>query len=118
MKIAICTSSGKNVDLHFGKTSTFYVYSVNHGEKIFEDKRSISPYCATDEYENSLGTHTVQLDKLKNIFEAINDCTKLYTVSIGEKPKEELEKLGLTVQLCDCPIDSIPTCSGNCKSKE
>ncbi len=110
MKIAVCTSDGNKVDLHFGKTSTFYVYEIEKGEKNFIDKRDVGAYCSSENKD-----HGFKIDKFEMTYQALKDCKKLYTASIGDTPKLKFEEKGIEVKLCSCDIDSIPTCSGNCK---
>jgi nitrogen fixation protein NifB len=110
MKIAVCTSDGNTVDLHFGKTSTFYVYDVENGDKNLLEKREVGAYCNSENKE-----HGFMVDKFEVAYQALKDCKKLYTASIGDTPKFKFEEKGMEVKLCSCEIDAIPTCSGKCK---
>lgn len=115
MKVAVCTTDGAEVDLHFGKTSTFYIYETNGGGMTLFEKRDVEKYCSSDEFLNDDGSDTFQLAKIEKIFGAIKDCEKLYTVQIGDKPMKELMEKGLRVQKCSCAVDSISSCGENCK---
>jgi nitrogen fixation protein NifB len=114
MKIAICSSNGEKVDMHFGETASFYIYEVEGKRKSFVEKRFTSPYCETGPRAKNQ-QHAFNNDKIESIYNVIKDCNKMYTVAIGEKPGEELKQKGISVQLCNCNVDMIPTCDGNCK---
>jgi hypothetical protein len=115
MKVAICSSNGVNVDLHFGKTSTFYIYEIAGGAKEFIETRDIDAYCVAEEFPTSDPDHKFEQEKFDPVYKTISDCKKLYTVQVGDTPKLKLEEKGITVQLCSCPIDEIPTCNCKCK---
>lgn len=118
MKIAICTSNGSDVDLHFGKTDTFYIYQIDNGIKSLLDKREVEKYSPVKEFLKDTGdTHKYDSIKFEFIYNTIKDCKKIYTVSIGEVPRQKLDDKGIEVQICNCPIDLISTCNGNCKPK-
>lgn len=117
MKVAICSSDGIDVDLHFGKTSEFYIYNIHGGHKTFLEKRGLEKYSPTEEFLSGLSSdHEFDSNKFDAVYKALSDCKKIYTVSIGAVPSEKLKEQGMEIQLCSCPISSIPTCSGNCKS--
>jgi predicted Fe-Mo cluster-binding NifX family protein len=44
MKVAICSSDGTKVDLHFGKTNTFHIYNFEGGKKSAIALREIEKY--------------------------------------------------------------------------
>ena len=116
MKAAICTTDGSKVDLHFGKTSIFYIYEIEKDAKTLLEKRIVEKYSPSKEHliESNI-SHIFDPKKLEFICNTISDCKKVYTVSIGEIPKQKLATKGIEVQLCNCPIELIPTCSGKCK---
>lgn len=116
MKVAICSSNGSHVDLHFGKTSNFYIYELSKKEKFFIDKRSVGKYSPVKKFLREEGeSHPFDQKKFDAVYNVIGDCKKVYTVSIGEVPKKKLHEKGIEVQLCNCPVDLIPICGGNCK---
>lgn len=118
MRIAVCTSSGSDVDLHFGKTTTFYIYEVEKGRKTLLAKRKVEAYSPSAEFlKESEGSHAFDPSKFELAFAVISDCRKLYTLDIGDEPASKLKEKGIEVQLCDCPIEKIPTCSGKCKPR-
>lgn len=118
MRVAICSSDGSNVNLHFGKTNTFYIFDIEHNLISLMEKREVGKYSPTEKFLRESGeSHTFEQEKFDLVYHTISDCRKVYTVSIGDVPRQKLSEKGITVQLCDCPIDSISTCNGNCKSK-
>ena len=117
MKAAVCSSDGSHVDLHFGKTSVFYIFEIENGLKTMIGKRSIDKYSPSEMYlKEGNESHEFDRQKFDKVYEVISDCGKIYTTSIGDVPKHKLEEKGIAVQLCNCPVNMIPTCSGNCKS--
>ena len=115
MRIAVTTTSGETVDQHFGKASNFNIYDVKDGELKMVDMRQVESYCECENGEPIDPNHKFAPDRFSAVKEIIKDCDKLYTVQIGEKPKEQLQILGIDVQTCSCKIEQIPTCKGNCK---
>lgn len=117
MKIAVTTTDGINVNQHFGKAEDFYIYDLVGGTATFLNKRNVQSYCETDEKGDAVDPdHDFSLDRFSLVYEVIKDCEKLYTQQIGDKPLEKLIDKGIKVQKCMCGIDSLPTCSGNCKN--
>ncbi len=114
MKAAICTTTGEKVDLHFGKTSTFYIYEIHGPKKELMEKRTTGEAYCPGEVKTEDKDHVYDQDKLQSIYELLIDCDALYTVSIGDTPGRKLKAMGIDVRLCHCPLDLIPTCNGNC----
>ena len=57
MKIAVSSSNGKDVDLHFGKSKTLYVYEFNGENTKFFEKREVE----IDEDRKHQGVKIVKL---------------------------------------------------------
>lgn len=116
MKIAVCSSDGRHVDLHFGKTTVFHIYRIDNGVKAFIGKRETEAYSPSAEFlKDSDASHEFDSGKFEKAYAAISDCQKLYTADIGKEPADRLKEKGMEIQLCNCPVDMIPACSGNCK---
>lgn len=115
MKIAVTTTDGVNVNQHFGKADSFYIYEVKNGELKNIEKRDVKPYCDSGSDTMPDPNHNYSVDKLLLAFEVIKDCKILYTQQIGKKPEQGLHNMGITVKLCNCPIESVVGCSGECK---
>ena len=115
MRIAVATSDGNKVDQHFGKATRFDVYDVEGEEMKLVESRDVTSYCDCADGKPVDPAHKFSPDRFSVVKEKLKDCDKLYTVQIGEKPKEQLQIVGIDVQTCSCNIDQIPTCKGNCK---
>lgn len=115
MRIAVTTSDGKKVDQHFGKATTFTIYDVNDGNLKMVDLRVVDSYCQCENGEPVDPGHQFSPDRFTKVKETISDCDKLFTFQIGEKPKEQLERIGIDVKVCGCAVGHIPECRGNCK---
>ncbi|WP_319591232.1 NifB/NifX family molybdenum-iron cluster-binding protein [uncultured Draconibacterium sp.] len=113
MRIAVTTSNGDKVDQHFGKATRFDVYDVEGDEMKLVETREVVSYCSGE--GQPVTDHKFSSDRFSTVKEKLEDCEKLYTVQIGEKPKEQLDIIGIAVQNCTCQVDKIPGCSGKCK---
>lgn len=114
MKIAITTKNGKNVNQHFGKAESFYIYELSGGELKTIEVREVDPYCENEKGLPVNPDHEFALDKMSKIFYTINDCNILYTQKIGDKPLKNLKALGIKVQECTCLVESIISDNLNC----
>ena len=118
MKAAICSSDGIQVNLHFGMTNVFYIYRIEHGERELLEKREVDNYSPSESFlKETEKNHPFDAGKFELIWRTISDCDRVYTVDIGELPEKKLAEKGIKVQRCACPVDQIPTCKGNCKTK-
>lgn len=101
MLFAAATSTGYAVDLHFGQTSTFFIFRKEQGKLTLSEKRSVSPLSAGDP------DHPFDRERFEQITEALSGCSKIYCEKIGDKPKRELERLGFEVVDYSGPIKDI-----------
>ena len=104
MKIAVCTSNGSDVNLHFGKTENFYIYELDDAGIAQLDIRSTEQYC--DRYSSH--EHEFQQSILNSIFDRIRDCKMLFTVKIGDAPKAALIHKGLGIVECETAVCKLP----------
>lgn len=72
--IAAASSDGKNVDLHFGKSADFYIYSVDGDNASFTEHRHIEPAC-------NGGGHDA--GRIEAVVSALKDCEYLLVAKIG-----------------------------------
>ena len=82
MKIAIASSDGKNVDLHFGKAHTLYIYQYTNENLELLEKREV----------------TINPDKKhqwKETLTAIKDCDVIICQQAGMNSKYGIEEEGL-----------------------
>ena len=87
-KIAIGTSDGKNIDLHFGQLNSISIFEVNEsdGTYSFLESRKIERYQKKEAAETGCSCGTEKIGKL------INDCTYLLVAKIGNKPYRILQE--------------------------
>lgn len=106
MKIAVCSSGGNNIDTHFGKADSFKVYELSGSKLNMLSTYEVVPYCRG--YEDK--DHDADVNKLKQIYAMLKDCTVLFTLKIGEAPRRILEGMGLEIVECEyeMPLESIP----------
>jgi predicted Fe-Mo cluster-binding NifX family protein len=104
MKVAVCTSNGNQVDLHFGKTENFYIYEMGNSHIAQLEIRSTEQYSAG---YSSLD-HEFQFDKMNNIFATLKDCEILFTLKIGEAPKAALVYKNISVIECEMAVNRLP----------
>lgn len=91
MKIAVTSSDGENINSHFGKTDTIYVFDIDNMGIKFLEKRNI------EKYSNKDPKHTFRADEFNKVFQAIADCKALYTEQIGNVPAQKCRSLGIDV---------------------
>ncbi|SHH67502.1 nitrogenase cofactor biosynthesis protein NifB [Clostridium grantii] len=101
-RFAIASSTGINVDQHFGQVSEFYIYDEIDGNITFIEKRNVEKYCngKTCVENNEYLDESVKEDKtskLDKIYKSVEDCQAVLTLRAGEKPVQELSKKGIKV---------------------
>jgi len=104
MKVAVCTSNGNKVDLHFGKTENFYIYEMEEFNIAQLEIRSTEKYCAG--YADS--DHKFQFDKINNIFDTLKDCEVLFTEKIGDAPRAAFMYKGISIVECNMGVSRLP----------
>lgn len=104
MRIAVCTSNGNEVNLHFGRTESFYIYEMEEDHIAHLEVRSTERYC--EEYPSP--DHELRPHKLDNIFDKIKDCEILFTARIGEAPRDVLMYKGMSIIECETAISKLP----------
>jgi predicted Fe-Mo cluster-binding NifX family protein len=114
-KIAVTSSDGKQVDLHFGHTNNFHIFEVDETTSAWEfiEKRIIpekidtscqSADCGTGcgqavgtnqaaETGGCLGHNDARLDA---VIVLLSDCTYILTSKVGPKPHMFLKRAGIT----------------------
>ncbi|NJN28094.1 MAG: hypothetical protein HC819_20045 [Cyclobacteriaceae bacterium] len=110
MKVAICSSNGISVNMHFGKTSTFYIYDFRGEERIFLEKREVRPFSQGKFfYLDDARFHPFNKDHFAQVYATICDCELICTSCIGHTPKRKLSEKGHKIHECKGPITNIPT---------
>ncbi|MDR0900777.1 MAG: FeMo cofactor biosynthesis protein [Methanobrevibacter sp.] len=94
MKIAIASSDGKNVNLHFGKASSLYIYDFNGETANFLEKRTAI-------------INRDEKHQWKSVLDKIKDCDIVICVQAGFKSKFGIEEAGLKLVEDEGPIDEV-----------
>ena len=90
-KIAIGTSDGKSVNLHFGEIESVSVYEVNEsdGSYSFLEERKITRAPEKEECESGCSCGSNFAVKVS---QTISDCTYFLVAKIGPKPHRLLQE--------------------------
>jgi predicted Fe-Mo cluster-binding NifX family protein len=115
MIIAVTSKYGTDVDQHFGKAERFLIYEYGGGKPKLIKEATVEKYCSSDP------DHSFHHPRFEAIAKALEGCKVVVTEMIGELPKQELQKVGLTPIVTSGPIadalklahDSV--CGGDCK---
>jgi len=94
MKIAIASSDGKNVDLHFGKAKSLCIFDFDGENEKFLEKRNVD-----------LGMD--QKHQWMKILKAIEDCGVVICVQAGFKSKFGIEESGIKLVEDEGSIDEV-----------
>ncbi len=118
MLIAVTSTNGVDIDQHFGHAESLRVYSYNNcSPKLVRD-------VAVEKYSVDDPKHQFDLARFAAIANQILDCKVLLTKKIGEKPQQELEKLGIkTIVLSGLITDALKLahdsiCIGDCQEPQ
>jgi predicted Fe-Mo cluster-binding NifX family protein len=112
-KIALTSTDGKTIDLHFGHTDSFKILQVDENSgawEYIEDRTIKEPEsaCAIADSnscgeESGCGGHGHNMDRLNAVIECISGCSYVLTSRIGPKPSEVLKRAGITA--LEAPAD-------------
>jgi len=94
MKIALASSDGINVNLHFGKAFKFSIYELEGNKPNFLETREVE--------KNPDEKH--QWDKSLRI---IRDCEVVICVQVGIKARLGLKKAGIELLEDEGPVDEV-----------
>jgi len=101
MKIAVASTDGKLVDLHFGDANHFLIYEVKEEEDEFQQVR--------EKTNLPLTNHT---DRWVASIDVISDCKAVICNKIGMEPTIELRKMGIKPIELDCAVkEALRECS-------
>ena len=101
MQIAIVSTDGKNVNDHFGKAERFLIYEITDSHMTKLAERKVAPFSSGD------SSHRFNSARFEPVAEALAGCAEVYITKIGEKPRRELEKRGITPVIYEGAIDAI-----------
>lgn len=100
MKIAVASTDGKIVDLHFGDANRFLIFKIENEKGKFQEMREKTPL--------PLNEHT---ERWISSIDLINDCKAVLCSKIGEEPTIELRKLGIKPIQLDCEVsEAVDQC--------
>ncbi len=101
MKIAVASTDGKLVDMHFGDANKFLIFEIEDGEGKFHEIR--------EKTNLPLNNHT---DRWVASIDLINDCKAVICNKIGNEPIIELRKIGIKPIKLDCEVNmAVKECS-------
>jgi predicted Fe-Mo cluster-binding NifX family protein len=99
MLIAVASTTGTEIDQHFGHAERFLVFKYRKGNPEQVAEVEVDKYCSMDP------DHPFRPMPLKGIAEALHECRAIVTAMIGERPKLELEQLGFKVISTTGPVE-------------
>lgn len=94
-RVAVASSDGKQVNLHFGEAGEFLIYDLENGDYTQLEKRSII---------RSLGHGQAELN---SVFTLLKDCDAVIVSKIGPGAARELLKSGLRVFEAPFSIEAV-----------
>ena len=94
-RIAITSSDGEKIDLHFGQTKTFSIVEVDEetGEWRLLESRTAADDPSCGQSSGCAGSH----ERLTATAALLSGCQYLLTAKIGPKPQSFLQHAGITV---------------------
>jgi len=98
--IAVATSGGGWIDLHFGQAEAFHIYQATAGAIQFVGKRDVRRYC---EKPLSCVSHE---EKILKIIETLSGCDAVIAKKFGERPLHELERAGIRTSQIDGRVEN------------
>jgi len=115
MFIAVASKTGTEVDQHFGHAERFLIFDYGGGSPQPVKEIAVEKYCSYDP------EHPFRHAQFNGILAALEGCKAVITAMVGELPKQELQKAGITPIVTEGPIaealklahDSV--CGGGCK---
>jgi len=87
LRVAVATSDGVHVDLHFGRASAFRIYEIRNKIAVFLESRETGSLCGELGHDN---------EQLKKVAIALEDCRFIVSVQVGQPISQVLEPTGFT----------------------
>ncbi|MDR0654792.1 MAG: hypothetical protein LBG22_00625 [Treponema sp.] len=96
--IAVTSSSGEYVDLHFGQAEGFYIFEVDERTGVLKvlERKDVGPDSAGSAVNCAGNRHENMMARINTITELLAGCTYLLTAKIGPKPSDVLRHAGIT----------------------
>ena len=99
MLIAAATSSGKEIDLHFGKASVFTLFEVTEHSACLLKEVEVAQYCTSDP------NHTEHKQRFSAIAKGLAGCRAVVCVQVGDLPRMSLAEEGIQVFTAQGPVE-------------
>ena len=74
IRVAVASSDGRTVNLHFGRANRFRIYQVTDDQCEFLEERVNTPACSGQQHDDDLLERTAEL---------ISDCKAVIAAQIG-----------------------------------
>jgi nitrogen fixation protein NifX len=101
MKIAVASSNGKIIDLHFGDANRFIIFEIEDGESKFHEIREKTDMKIDNHQERWVAS-----------IDLVEDCKAVICSKIGNEPTIELIKLGIKPIKLDCDVnEAVQSCA-------
>lgn len=101
LRIAVASTDGKIIDLHFGDANRFLIFKIQDGQGQFEEIREKTKMSLNNHQERWLAS-----------IDLVDDCKAVICSKIGNEPKIELRKLGIKPIQLDCNVQkAVKECS-------
>lgn len=101
MQVAVVSTDGVNVNEHFGKADRFFIYEINPSGRLLMATRQTEPLSTGDR------RHPFDQERFDKVAAALAGCKKVFCTRIGDRPAEELQKLGIEPEIYKGPIAGI-----------
>ena len=111
IKVAIATSDGLNIDLHFGQTKSFLLYEFKDGKFELSEKREVpvddSAMVAIRHCGGSGGGcgGGAASGPLAPAVELLLDCRAVVAAQIGQGMRRQLERNAISVFDIEIPVE-------------
>lgn len=97
-RIAIATSTGKFIDLHFGHADRFLIVDVDEAKYAVVETRQVSPACRGAGHDENAFDSTIEL---------LRDCEGVFVSRIGHGAAQYVLERGLRVFEAPYFIDDV-----------
>ena len=96
-RVAVASTDGENVNIHFGKSEIFYIYIIDDDEGYdLLEKRTVNPVCQDGFHNKSV---------MENHVQQFADCKYIIASRIGDGAIQSLTAAGITAMALPGSID-------------
>jgi predicted Fe-Mo cluster-binding NifX family protein len=122
-RVAIATSTGNSVDMHFGQCDTFYIYKLNGEDRANQstdtteaskpdveqsliDSETPFKFIETRQVEKCCngGSHTA--NKFEKIADVLSDCEIILCEQIGPHASREMDARGFAIFEVEASVEA------------